>query len=319
MKKYCVGIDLGGTFIKFITLDAQRRAGTSLQLPTPQGADAVIEQMASGARQVMQAGGVAPGDVVGVGIGAPGPLDLANGIVLAMPNLPGFRNIKIRDRIAKALDLPAVLENDANAAGYGEYLCGAGGAGGDMVLLTLGTGVGGGIVIDGRVLHGHHGIGAELGHMIVVPGGEPCGCGQVGCLERYCSATYIARHATMLMDQGRPSSLKAIYDRSGAVDARDINEAQKAGDALASEVWARGVYHLALGCVNIARIFDPQRIVLAGGMTRAGEDLVIPLRQEFARLHWKLTEPKTELVIAQLGTDAGVIGAAGVAWAAFGA
>ena len=214
------------------------------------------------------------------------------------------------------LGLPALLENDANAAGLGEYICGAGKGGGDMVLLTLGTGVGGGIIVDGKVLHGLHEMGAELGHMIVQPEGELCNCGQRGCIERYCSATFLAQYAARLIKEGRPSLLETALKAKGEIDARDIVHASKAGDALATEVWDRATFFLALGCVNICRIFDPGRIVLAGGMTKAGEDLMAPVRRHFERLHWKLTKPMTEIALSTLGNDAGVFGAAGVAWAA---
>ena len=320
MAKWCIGIDLGGTFIKFGLLDDRMRPVGVFQLPTPidRSSDGVVDQMVAGAKRLISEQNIDSDDIVGVGIGSPGPLDLANGVVLAMPNIPGMDNAPLRDRVSEGLALPAVLENDANAAAYGEYLCGAGKGACDIVMLTLGTGVGGGIVIDGKVLHGSHGIGAELGHMIVQPGGERCGCGQEGCLERYCSATYLAEYAVRLVrDHGRDSALAGILNEKGSIDARDINEAHKAGDVLATELWDREAHYLALGCVSLCRIFDPDRIVLAGGLAKAGDDLLEPVREHFSRLDWKLTEPQTEIVIASLGNDAGVIGAAGVAWETF--
>ena len=257
-------------------------------------------------------------DLAAVGIGAPGPLDLDKGTVIAMPNIPGMDGLQLRNRITDGLAGPCFLANDANAAAMGEYLCGAGKDVRDMVMLTLGTGVGSGIIIKGKLLLGAHKIGGEIGHMVIEPGGELCGCGQRGCTERYCSATYIARYVTgQIAEQGRESSLADILGEKGNIDARDINEARRAGDALAAEAWDRGAYYLALACVNICRIFDPDEIVLTGGMTRAGDDLMIPVREHFARLHWTLTEPLTEIVIADLGDDAGAIGAAGIAWQAF--
>ena len=320
MAKWFIGIDLGGTYIKFGLLDDQRRAGESFQLPTPAGAGAegVIGQMVAGARQLMDRQKLSKADVAGVGIGSPGPLSISKGIVLAMPNITGMTNVPIRDEVSRRLGLPAVLENDANAAALGEYLCGAGGNGGDMVLLTLGTGIGSGIIIGGRILHGAHEIGAEMGHLIIVPGGEPCGCGQRGCLERYSSATYLAANGTKLLQgDNRPSSLRKVLAAKGQVNSQDINEARRAGDAVAGEIWDRAVYYLAIGCVSICRLFDPVEIVLAGGLAKAGEDLMQPLRRHFLALHWKLTEPMTEIVFSRLGEQAGVIGAAGVAWQAF--
>lgn len=316
MSKYCMGIDLGGTFIKFGLLDSQMKPSGLFQLPTPtEGSDAVVRQMVAGGLKLMQDHQLTAQDIAAVGIGSPGPINITKGVVISLPNIPGMNNVPLRDMVAAGLKLRAVLENDANAAGLGEYICGAGKGGGDMVLLTLGTGVGGGIIVDGKVLHGLHEMGAELGHMIVQPDGEPCNCGQKGCLERYSSATFLAQYATRLIKEGRPSLLQKPLAAKGEIDARDIVQASKAGDSLATEVWDRATFYLALGCVNICRIFDPGRIVLAGGMTKAGDDLLTPVQRHFERLHWSLHKPVTEITLSTLGNDAGVFGAAGVAWA----
>ncbi len=318
MATHCIGIDLGGTFIKAGVLDGEYRLSGGVQVETPSsGAADVVGAMASAARQAMHTAGIDSENVLAVGIGAPGPLSISEGVIHAMPNIPGMVGLAIRDRVSEALSLPAVLENDANAAAYGEYICGAGRGSQNIVMLTLGTGVGSGIVIDGRILHGSHEIGAELGHMIVQPDGEQCGCGQQGCLEQYASAGFTARHAERRIREGAASSLRAVLEQNGAVDAKDINEARRDGDELATAVWERMIRYLAIGCVSICRIFDPDRIVLAGGMTRAGDDLLSPLRERFVDLHWSLTEPATDVAIATLGSDAGVIGAAGVAWSEF--
>jgi glucokinase len=246
-------------------------------------------------------------------------VDLEAGKVFNPPNLPGWSEVSLVRHIESALGLPAVLENDANAAALGEYLCGAGGRKGDIVLLTLGTGVGSGIIVDGRILHGSHEIGAEMGHLIVHPGGEQCNCGQLGCLERYSSATYLAEYAARLLaDTNRPSSLRDLLAKKKAVDSKAIQAAAQAGDELAREVWERAIYYLAVGCVSICRIFDPERILLGGGMARAGDALLNPVREQFKKLHWHLTPILTEIHLASLGSDAGAIGAAGAAWEALG-
>jgi glucokinase len=321
MSKWCVGIDLGGTYIKFVLVDEGQNPSESIQLPTPldRGHVGVVEQMVAGARQLMEAHGLSDEDVAGVGIGSPGPINITEGLVMATPNLPGLNNCPLRDLVSEALGFPAVLENDANAAAYGEYIAGAGKGTGDMVMLTLGTGVGGGVVIDGKILHGSHDAGAELGHIILVPGGELCGCGQRGCLEQYASATFLAKRTTRrIEEEGVGSSLKTVLDEKSEIDARDINEARKAGDKLAAEMWDEAIRYLAQGCVDLCRIFDPDRIVLSGGMTKAGDDLMEPLQKHFRELDWKLMPTPTEIAIASLGNDAGSIGAAGVAWQAFG-
>jgi len=318
-KKYCVGIDFGGTNTKFCLLDADFKPSEIMQLRTAGTPDEIVQQMICGCRKLIADHGLDSSDVIGVGIGSPGPLDLDKGTILATPNIPGMEGLPIRDLVGDGLKLPAVLENDANAAAYGEYICGAGAGAKSIVLLTLGTGVGSGIIIDGKLLHGSHGIGAELGHMCVEPEGELCGCGQRGCLERYCSATYIAERARKLIKEGTYSGvLAAVLKQSGAITAKDIVEAVAAGDAFACQVWDRGIYFLAMACVNICRIFDPDRIILAGGMTNAGARLLEPLIKHFTSLHWSITDIRTKIDIATLGKDAGAIGAAGVAWSAYG-
>ena len=319
MAKVCIGIDLGGTYIKTAVLAADSSILRQCQSPTPgDGPGAVVAVMARDASALVASAGLTMNDVVGIGVGSPGPLDLEKGLVIATPNIPGFDNYPLRDRLAAALGRPAVLENDANAAGLGEFLAGSGKGLSDMVLLTLGTGVGGGVVVNHHVVHGAHGIGAELGHMIVQPGGEECGCGQRGCLERYASATFLAQYAQREVEKGRPSALTERLRQHGTLSSADVNELAKAGDELAGEVWGRAVYYLAIGCVSICRILDPDAIVFGGGMAAAGDDLIIPLKARFAELNWKLTESKTRLALASLGNQAGVIGAAGVAWDRFG-
>ena len=321
MTDRCVGIDLGGTFIKFAATDRQGGASEIFELPTPTdgGPEGLVGQMVRGAKRLIE-GNVDAGDrVIGVGVGSPGPLDLKSGMVLAMPNIAGMVNVPLRDMVAEPLGLPVVLENDANAAAYGEYISGAGKDADDLVVLTLGTGVGGGVVIGGELLHGAHEMGAELGHMIIVPDGEPCGCGQRGCIEQYCSAKFMAERTMARMSSEKPqTALNAIFGTKGSIDAKDINEARAGGDAFAAEAWDQTARYLALGCVSLARIFDPDKIVLTGGMAKAGLDLIDPVRAHFSDLHWAMTEIKTEVAIATLGSDAGSIGAAGVAWRRFG-
>ena len=319
MAKYCIGIDLGGTYVKFGLLDDQRQPSEIFQLRTPAGAKDVIRQMVHGARTLMAENDLVDSDIVGVGIGSPGPLNVRDGMIIAMPNIPGMDNCPIRDRVSDGLGLPAVLENDANAAAYGEFLCGAGQDVRSVVLLTLGTGVGSGIITDGRILHGAHDIGGEMGHMIVQPGGEPCGCGQRGCLESYSSASNVARRARRRIEQeGGTGVLAAVLKQKGEIDAKDVEQAALAGDELAAAVWDDCARYLAVACVNICRALDPDSIILGGGMIKAGEALLAPLREHFGRMHWRLTPPRTRIEPARLGNDAGVIGAAGVAWERFG-
>jgi glucokinase len=229
-----------------------------------------------------------------------------------------MENLPMCELVSKELGIPARLENDANAAALGEFLCGAGKSTQNMILMTLGTGLGGGIIYQGRIIHGSHEIAGELGHMIVQPGGRDCGCGQRGCIEQYCSATGITKHAIGLIREGRGSSLSVVLEQNNTLTPKDICYASRAGDELAVEIWDELTYFLAVGCVNCSRIFDPDKIVFAGGITQAGDDLLGPVRENYARLTWRMTDDQTEIAIASLGNDAGVIGAAGVAWNYFG-
>jgi len=320
MTHLFLGIDLGGTLIKFALLDDALTPIGHLELDTPvqKGPDEVIDTMIRGARELIHQQGVALSNLSGIGVASPGPIDFETGTVIAMPNIPGFNNVPLRDRIADALGVETILENDANAAAMGEALCGAGKNADILIMLTLGTGVGSGIIINGKILRGCHSAGAETGHMIVEPNGEPCPCGQRGCLERYSSAASVAQYARRLIEkEGRQSTLSEILRKNGDIDAAQINQAQIDGDELAKEVWDRAMYFLAIGCINLARLFDPEVIILGGGMAKAGENRINPLRQHFNKLHWTLTEPKTSLVLSALGSKAGVIGAAGVAWKTF--
>ena len=319
MATHCIGIDLGGTFVKFCLLDSERRPSEIIELPTPKKGDDLIHQMVHGARSLIDRHGVSDSNILAVGIGSPGPLDFETGCIISLSNLPGLDGLPIRDRVSEGLAKPTLLENDANAAAYGEFVCGAGVATQDMVMLTLGTGLGSGIIQDGKLLHGSHGLGGELGHMIVEPGGELCGCEQKGCLERYCSATYIAQRAAKRIEAENDGGLlAAVMRQKGEINSKDIVEAVQAGDTMAQEVWDDAMVFLAIGCVSICRIFDPEKIVIGGGMASAGEQLLQPLQKHYQEQNWKLTDIRTELVLAQLGNDAGAIGAAGAAWAKFG-
>ncbi|NQU75537.1 MAG: ROK family protein [Planctomycetes bacterium] len=349
MSEYCIGIDLGGTFIKLVVLavdeDGNKKRFLGItQRPTPSShGDQIVAEMIRGVKNLLAEQNIDSSDVLGVGIGAPGPLNCSRGVIINAPNIPGLAGLPLRDLVGRGLNLPAVLENDANAAALGEFMFGAAKGARSLAMLTLGTGVGGGIIVDGKILHGSHDSAGEIGHIIVETDGLPCNCGQRGCLEQYASAKFIARQAVIALRGqsqknttgcddpaagagqagrkgtiGQTGALAKTLAEKGDLDAADVNAARKAGDPLAERLWDSAARHLAIACVSLQRVLDCDMIVLAGGLAKAGDDLLDPVRRHFSQLDWRMTEDRPRLVIAALGSDAGVIGAAAVAWQAFG-
>ncbi len=317
MEKKFIGIDLGGTNIKAGVVSDVGKLIAKASVATGSGPDQVVERMIQAARQAVRDGNLEMRDIEAVGIASPGPLSSADGIVLRSANLPGWHNVPLRDLVGKALNRPAFLENDAKSAAYGEFTAGAGADETitNFILLTLGTGVGGGIIYHGRLIRGVSDSAAEIGHMIVEPDGDVCGCGQRGCLELYASASRTGKYAQHLLAiaPSRASSLRSLLAAGSTIDAREVVEHAKMGDELANEVWDRACRFLALACVNAARWLDPQMLALAGGMAAAGDFLLNRVKHHFARLNWKMSETQMQIVLATLGNDAGVIGAAALA------
>lgn len=317
MKHY-IGIDLGGTNIKTGLVDEEGGviASSSTRTPRDSNPDKVIERMSDAAQAVAQSGGMSLADVQGIGIGSPGPIDLDNGVVIGMPNLDGWDCVPLRDRVSEATGLPATLENDANAAAFGEFWAGAGRDPNirDMVMITLGTGIGTGLIVAGKIVHGAHGVAGEGGHMVVQPDGRQCGCGQRGCLEAYASASNTARRAEEALGREPQSVLHEIRQAShGVLTSKQVFDAANAADPVALSVVRETARYLAVGCVSFCRILDPSMIVFAGGMILAGDLLFEMVRDNFIDNSWKVMSNRVRIVPAELGNEAGFIGAAAVA------
>lgn len=325
MRDLFLGLDLGGTNVKAGITDAQGKLLAKISTPTGGNggdltADKVVATMIKAGQEVMAAGKIKKSDVAAVGILAPGQASLREGIVYRSANLPKWRNVKLRALVTQGLKLPGILENDANAAAYGEYWAGAGKDRPieNLIMFTLGTGVGGGIVYKGEVIRGSYDFAAEVGHMIMIPGGEPCGCGQRGCLEAYCSAGYTGKRATQLLKTTKtPSSMRAVLKEKGAVTALDVEIHAKKKDKIACQIWEETCKFIALASINACHWMDPEMIVLAGGMSGAGKFLTDTVNRHFKANWWQMTKPMISIELAKLGNDAGVIGAAGVAKVAF--
>lgn len=317
MSNYFIGIDLGGTNIKAGVVSEKGKLIAKASVATGSTPSQIVQQMIQVAHQAAKDGNVGMHDIEAVGIASPGPLSTKEGIVLRSANLPDWHNVPLRDLVSQSLHRPAFLENDAKSAAYGEFTAGVGADENitNFILLTLGTGVGGGIIYHGRLIRGVSDSAAEIGHSIIEPNGDVCGCGQRGCLELYASASRTGRYAQHLLDTtpSRASSLRALVAAGTRIGAREVAEHAQMGDELANEVWDRACRYLALACVNAARWLDPQMLALAGGMAGAGDFLLDRVKRHFINLNWKMSDTQMQIVLATLGNDAGIIGAAALA------
>jgi len=313
---YC-GLDLGGTCIKAgVVRAADRKLLSSVSVETcrQRGPNFVIGRLIEAAGLAVAEAGLQMERVAGIGVGTPGPLSHRRGVVFQTSNLPGWVCEPVVERIREGTGRPATLENDGNAAAWGEFWAGAGSDVDSLAVLTLGTGIGAGIILQGRLIRGGRENGGELGHMIVQAGGRPCTCGQRGCLETYASAHKLALRFAEALSAGETSSVAVAGDEE--ITSVQIAEAARAGDPLASRIWDEACYYLAIGCVNITRICNPDRILLGGGLINAGKQLLLkPVREKFALEDWRLACPEQPLApdirFASLNTEAGLIGAAG--------
>jgi glucokinase len=280
-----------------------------------------VRRMGEAVRAAVAQAGIDAAAVARVGLGTPGLIDLLAGQLIISPNLRGWENFPIRDRVAAHCQRPVTLANDANAATYGEFWVGSGRDFKSMALLTLGTGIGSGIVVRGRMVEGEHNSGGECGHAVIdsSPDARVCSCGRRGHLEAYASATAVVKRAQESLDAGRASSLRDLVAQGTRLTAKRIAEAASAGDELALEIVRDTARYLAVGIVNIMQTIDPSGILLGGAMTFGGNESSLgrkflgTIRAEVARYALPTLAEQTTIDFATLGGDAGFIGAAGLA------
>lgn len=306
-----IGIDLGGTNIAVGLVDDTPKVVTQSSRPTNSGRpyQEIVKDMAELCEEVMQAGGVTIQDIRGIGVGSPGAIDSKKGEVVYANNL-GWYNVPLVAELKKYFPNVAVgVENDANAAAYGEYVVNGGGAD-TFVFVTLGTGVGGGIVLNKKIYRGFNGAGGEIGHFTLVHNGEPCTCGNLGCWEAYASVTALIRQTTAAIEQ-EPDGLMAQKAKAhGSVSGRTSFEAAKEGDAAGQKVVDTYLKYVADGINSMINIFQPEVLVIGGGISREGDYLLDPIKEHIKKYTYCADIPMTELKIATLFNDAGIIGAA---------
>jgi glucokinase len=313
--RYVLGIDIGGTNLVLgaVTEDGHTVRGlVSEPTGAPDGPDVVIDRIIRLARDVMArtVREDASAEWLGVGVGAPGPLDRKSGIVIVTPNLR-WTNMPVRDRIGDALELPASIENDANCAMLGEHWVGAAMGARNAVCFTIGTGIGGGIVVDGQLVHGAADVAGEIGHITIEVNGRRCGCGNDGCLEAYASGPAIARRSIEAIEAGESSEMPVMVSGDvSLITAQTVFEAAANGDKLADEIVRDTARYLGVGVANLLNILNPEVVVIAGGVTRAGDHLFVPLRKEVARRAFKPAVQSCQIVPGALPGTAGVVGAA---------
>jgi glucokinase len=308
---HAIGIDIGGTKIAGAVVDELGAIVREDRVPTDASRPEEIENAVVAMIERLSDG---PEEIAGAGVAAAGFIDAAQSTVYYAPNI-NWRHEPFREKLEKRIDLPVLIENDANAAGWAEFRYGAGRLVSDMVILTIGTGVGGAIVSNDRLFRGGFGAGAEIGHMRVVPGGLPCGCGAHGCIEQYGSGRALQRMANELADAGGiGQGLADVRARSGVLTGADISALITAGDPGALAALRQLGDWLGQACASLGAILDPQLFVFGGGVAQAGELLLEPIRQAYLEnLPARGFHPEPEFAIAELVNDAGVVGAADLA------
>ncbi len=310
---YNVGIDLGGTNIKVGLVNENYEIVAKASTPTnlPRSAEEIVKSMVDTMWKALNEAKVTIGEVNSVGIGTPGVANRNSGTVLYSCNL-GFKNTNLRELFSKFLKIPLYVENDANAAAFGEVLAGAGKGYKDVVVVTLGTGVGGGIIIDGKIYTGFNFCGAEIGHTVIEYNGRQCSCGRRGCFEAYSSATALINMTKEAMEAHKDSKMWEIAGGSlDGVDGKTAFDGMRAGDSAAKDVVNMYIDYLGCGLTNIINTFQPEMLLIGGGICKEGENLTKPLNEIIRRDSYCVdAERITKLDICKLGNDAGIIGAA---------
>lgn len=310
-----IAMDIGGTSFRVALVDPQMNIHARSAQPTrPQeGAASTIARMIGAVREM--ASKASPQRLMGIAVATAGPIDPARGIILTPPSLPTWRHVPLKDRLKEAFPLPVWVEHDADMAALGEHRFGAGKGYARLVYLTVSTGIGGGVILDGKLLRGAKVSAAELGHIVIDPNGPPCNCGGKGHVEAMASGTAIARRAAERLRKGEPSTLlERCEGDPGKVTARMVAEEARAGDTLALEIMHEAGTNLGLAVVSLIHIFDPDVIIIGGGVSNAGELLLAPVRKTIAERAMRDFRDRAAIVPSALGDNSGILGVAAFAF-----
>jgi glucokinase len=309
-RRAVIGVDLGGTNLRVAGVDPKGRVVHLRRDETGAsgGPEEVLQRLVGGLTEVNDRLRASGWDVAGASLGVPGVISRKEGVVASSPNLPGWKSVPLLDLIRERVDLPLMMENDANAAVYGEFWAGAAKGCLTAVLMTLGTGVGGGIITEGRLLRGADGMAGEIGHLTVEREGEPCPCGNRGCLERYASANGVARRYRRLLEETFGAS------SPGETTAAAVHSLARKGDSLALRTFREAGVCLGIALASIVNIVNPEVLIIGGGLLPAGHFFMPSAREEMFRRAFQAPAERVRLLPALLGDQAGYIGAAGLFW-----
>ena len=314
MTSVAAGIDIGGTKISIALARADGGIVAKQRFETrvESGPSAVLENISAAIDRMIGEGPLA---LAAIGIGSPAPIDIEKGLVLSPSNLPGWSEFPIVDLLRERFGVPVQLENDANAAALGEHAYGAGRGYRNLFYVTVSTGVGGGVIINGQLYRGVATAAGEIGHTIVQPDGILCNCGSVGCLETISSGLHIARRARERLANGAASILRDLVPNSDEITARDVVDAVRRGDPLAASIWDETCHYLSIGIANAISILAPEIVIIGGGVASAGDLLFAQLRARVPGFVSMVPSSEIRIVPAELGGDSGVYGAVSIACA----
>ncbi|MHB8172860.1 MAG: ROK family protein [Nitrospirota bacterium] len=314
MQKAAIGIDLGGTNLRFglvredEKIVSRRRTGTM----AAEGVEIVLERLTSGIHTLARKAESDGLEIAGIGIGVPGIISAREGVVRISPNLPGWKDIPLRSHLKESFPYPVYVENDANAYALGEYWFGAGKGAKSMVCITLGTGVGGGIILNGDIWRGADGMAGEVGHITVNPDGPLCPCGNRGCLERYSSATAVMEMAVAAVAGSQKTALKSLA-KKGLLTPEAIANVAKKGDRTAMRIYSEAGKYLGIAVADLINLLNIECIVIGGGLSGAWELFIGPLKEEVRARAFKIPAERCGIIRGRLKDDAGILGAVGLA------
>lgn len=312
-KKYAIGVDLGGSKINVALISYHGKIKEHIKVPTNanQEPDVTISRIKRVIHEIISQSGLGIESILGIGIGAPGPLDCQKGIIHFAPNLPGWKEVHLRQLIAEEFNLPVILENDGNAAAWGEKIFGVAKGVNDLVCLTLGTGVGGGLILNGKIYHGKNNVAGEIGHIIVNKNGPRCNCGNFGCLEAYSSATGIKNRISRKIKESKIDDHNFFYQKDlDKISLAKIFELARQGNPVVKDIVDEAIEYLGVGIASLVNLLNPEMVVLVGGITNEGNKLLHPVKDIVFNRAMKSNLEDLKIVFGQLGGYAGAVGSA---------